>query len=332
MGTPARSVVALSLLAACASPSAPRPTAAPSSVVPSAASPSAASSSAGPSDAVAVRLRVTTGKRPCGVLGTPGAVWVSNYDSGDLVRLDPRTGAVNVRVDVGDQPCGLAYGAGSVWVENFGSDDVTRVDAATGAVQATIKVGDAPYDVTFGLGAAWVSDHGANTVSRIDPATNRVTKIHVVGTPAGLVVVANALWVAEDFDGRLLRVDPGTGRVTRSFAAGVGAAWLAADARYVWVAAAGAKLVTLFDATTHAFGLRNFAVPAAPFDGDVLAGSAYVPLADGRLVRIDPGTGKVRTVRLPIAAGFVVAAADGAIWAADFGGTDVVRVDPAVFR
>jgi YVTN family beta-propeller protein len=325
MRSPRLPAAALILVAACASTPAPRPTAAPSSV----ASPSPAAPSLAP---VAVSLRVTTGKQPCGVLGTPGGVWVSDYGSDDLVRLDPRTGRVVVRVGVGDQPCGLAYGAGSVWVENFGSDDVTRVDATTGRVQATVKVGDAPYDVTFGFGAAWVTDHSANTVSRIDAATNRVTKIHDVGTPAGILATAGAVWVTDDFNGRLYRIDPRTARVTRSWAAGAGAAWLAGDAANVWVANGNAKTVGRYDAA-HASGLRTvYMVPAAPLDGDVLAGFAYLPLADGRLVRLDPRTGQVKTLRLPIAAGFVLAVAGGAVWAADFGGTDVVRVDPAAFR
>src|SRR4051794_1798652 len=100
---------------------------------------------ASPKPTLGVVPRARTGDQPCGVLGTPGAVWVSNFGQADVVRLDPATGHVALRVMVGQQPCGMAYGAGSVWVENYGSDDVTRLDVRTGKVVATVKVGDAPF-------------------------------------------------------------------------------------------------------------------------------------------------------------------------------------------
>jgi YVTN family beta-propeller protein len=139
---------------------------------------------ASPTPTLGVALRARTGDKPCGVLGTPGAVWVSDFGQADVVRLDPATGHVALRVKVGEQPCGMAYGAGSVWVENYASDDVTRLDATTGKVLATVEVGDAPFDVAYGAGSVWVTNHGAGSVSRIDPRTNRVVAtVRGVGTP-----------------------------------------------------------------------------------------------------------------------------------------------------
>lgn len=113
--------------------------------------------------------------------------------------------------------------------------------------------------------------------------------------------------------------------MTATVKAGDGAAWLAWDARNVWVANGRAGTVTQIDATT-ARVVRTVATGPAPLDGDVVAGAVWLPTNDGSLVRVDVATGAVKRVKVPVAQGFVVGGADGAVWVADFGGTDVVRV------
>src|SRR6188768_755156 len=62
-------------------------------------------------DPAYVTARVTTGRKPCGVVGAEGKIWVSNYGDSTLVSIDPATGEVDQPIEVGAQPCGLAYGA-----------------------------------------------------------------------------------------------------------------------------------------------------------------------------------------------------------------------------
>jgi DNA-binding beta-propeller fold protein YncE len=45
-----------------------------------------------------------------------GAIWATNYDRGDLVRIDPASGSVVARIHVGRHPRGIAVGAHRVWV------------------------------------------------------------------------------------------------------------------------------------------------------------------------------------------------------------------------
>ena len=73
------------------------------------------------------------------------AVDPATFGDDSLRTVDPRTLAVGKPVKVGDEPCGLAVGAGSLWVEDYGSDQVTRVDVRNGRVEHTYRVGASPY-------------------------------------------------------------------------------------------------------------------------------------------------------------------------------------------
>ena len=53
---------------------------------------------------------------PCGVAGSPGAVWVTEASNARLVKIDPATNAVVKSVPTDRTPCELRYAAGSIWV------------------------------------------------------------------------------------------------------------------------------------------------------------------------------------------------------------------------
>src|SRR5207253_3985933 len=60
---------------------------------------------------------IRVGNAPYNVAAGFGSVWVTV--SGELVRLDPATGAVLARISVGGRPWGVAVGEGAVWVGNW---------------------------------------------------------------------------------------------------------------------------------------------------------------------------------------------------------------------
>jgi YVTN family beta-propeller protein len=45
-----------------------------------------------------------------------GSVWVTNYDDGTLVRIDPKTLTVVKTIHLGSHPSGVTFGADRVWV------------------------------------------------------------------------------------------------------------------------------------------------------------------------------------------------------------------------
>jgi len=45
-----------------------------------------------------------------------GAIWVTNFFAGTLVRVDPKLGVVTATMKIGHHPFGVAFGANRVWV------------------------------------------------------------------------------------------------------------------------------------------------------------------------------------------------------------------------
>jgi YVTN family beta-propeller protein len=279
-------------------------------------------------DPAYVTARVALGAKPCGIQQAGDRVGVSNYGDGTLQWIDREAHLAGPTIEVGSEPCGVAVGGGSVWVENYGSNDLTRVDQQSGAVLATVDVGTAPYDVAFARGAAWVTDFYDGTVSRVDAGTNRRTVVRVGGQPAGIAPVAGGLWVART-DGRVVRIDTRTARVTDRLTAGAGATWTAYDDTDLWVSNGQAGSVTRIDAV-HRTVVATVPVGPNPLDGVVVDGQVYVPTKDGRIYRVDPASDSVTaTFDSTVADPFVITGGDGELWAADYLGTEAVRIDLA---
>jgi YVTN family beta-propeller protein len=134
---------------------------------------------------------------PAGIAIGAGAVWLSDNEANNVVRVDP-TG-LPTPIAVGHGPAGIAFGAGGVWVVDSLDDTVKQIDPGTGSVTATIRVGRSPAGVTVGAGSVWVANSGDGTVTRIDPNTDRVQKtIAVGGSPQALTIADGRVWVAVD--------------------------------------------------------------------------------------------------------------------------------------
>jgi YVTN family beta-propeller protein len=55
------------------------------------------------------------------------SVWLANYDTGQLLRIDPVTRKVTAKLALGGQPRSVILAAGSVWVSNQRQGAVARV-------------------------------------------------------------------------------------------------------------------------------------------------------------------------------------------------------------
>lgn len=278
-------------------------------------------------DPAYVTARVTLGDRPCAVFVTDTKIWVSLYGDNEVVALAPDTGAILSRTPVGQAPCGLAAGAGSIWVANYSSDDVTRIDAATAAVQETIRVGNSPYDIAYADGAAWTTDNGSGTVSRIDAATEERTTVTVGRLPVGITATKGAVWATLG-GGEAVRISTDRIAVTGRFRVGFDAGWTASTGSMLWVTVPSDAAVVRVDPTSGEV-VGRIPVGGRALDGDVDGDTVWFPVKDGRILAIDATSDQVRT-ELPRSTGnpFVVHATGGALWAVDFEGTDVIRIEP----
>ena len=143
----------------------------------------------------AVAQQLDPNASPAGIAAGEGALWISDNEAGNVVRVDP-TGLLTP-IAVGNGPSGITVGAGAVWVADSLDDAVVRIDPGTRSVTATIRVGRSPAGLAFGAGSVWVANSGDGTVTRIDPHTNRVhATITVGGSPQAITVANGKVWVS----------------------------------------------------------------------------------------------------------------------------------------
>ncbi len=159
-----------------------------------------------PSNGLLTRLDALTGRpqgkpvdpnaSPSGIAVAEGAVWLTDTDAGNVIRVDPTR--LVTPFPVGNGPTAIAAGEGGVWVVDSLNETVVRIDADTWAVKAIIPVGRAPTGVAVGGGSVWVANSADGTVTRINPTTDKPVTITVGGSPQALTVAAGRVWVTVD--------------------------------------------------------------------------------------------------------------------------------------
>lgn len=242
----------------------------------------------------------TGGRQPTEVAVGGGAVWVLNYQSATLVRVDATTGALGGTSAVGGPPTGVAFGGGAVWITTeFGltggvGGSVIRFNPVTNGIDKVITVGDGVQAVAFGSQpeAVWATNQLENTVIRIDPATNAVSATIQLGhRPEALAVGADGVWVGAA-DMTLLHINPATNTVVRTIQLRTVPTGVSVGDGAVWIASSSANSVTRVD-----------------------------PASDSAVLAIPVDTGPTG-----------IAAADGAVWVAASVAGIVDRIDPAINR
>jgi len=180
---------------------------------------------------------IDVGTTPQGVTFGAGSIWVANFGSDTLSRINTSNNTVQATRPVGDGPQGLAFGATSVWVANSLADTVSRFNPNNNTVAATIAVGDDPRSVAFDGTNVWVTNFAGNSVSKINPATNTVTATVGVGEgPQGVAFAAGSVWVANSKNNYVSRIATATNQVTATIPVGGSPHGVSFDGTSVWVA------------------------------------------------------------------------------------------------
>jgi YVTN family beta-propeller protein len=263
-------------------------------------------------NAVTASVKFGSGNDEIGGIGANAAgVWVTDFDTNIVYRIDPATNTVVAQIPVGRNPEGLVATADAVWVANHRGGSVSRIDPVSNTVVATIKVGpegpSGPQGIAVGLGSVWVGVPNLGSVVRIDAATNEIQATIPDPWPAlpcgGFAISPDAVWVSSCFETPFIaRIDPATNAVVATVDVG----GFTGDP-------------VLIDGT-----------PWIPVVDHIGASNATVP---GTLVHIDPATNRVdRALKVGeqfSPAGTVVAGTS--LWLLDeSGGGQVLRVPLAV--
>ncbi len=282
-----------------------------------------AAGGAAPTPTVVAKIKVAPGSAPCAAAAANGSVWVSEYGSPYLLRIDSRTNRVLSKTRIGFGSCGIGAGAGSLWVEDTSSGTLSRVSVKT-RKRTAIHVGSQPYDATFAYRAAWVTSHGDSSVDRVDPASNRVVKRFPLELATGVVGAFGSVWAA-GADG-VLRIDPATNTIVARIPV-QGAGWTAASSDAVWITSPNG-LVRIDPQTNTVAATIGIHVPALG-DPAVVDGLVWVPeIGQNRVALVDPSTNRISGTVKVGAGPFVVTEIAGEAWVPSWKGADIWRLRP----
>jgi virginiamycin B lyase len=227
-------------------------------------------------------------------------LWVTDWDTSLVERLDPVTLRAVTTVAVGPQPKGVLVTAGAVWIANTRGGSVARIDPATNKIVTTISVGptgpSGPNWLTTGFGGVWVGIPNNGRVVRINTTTNAIDariQIPALATPCGgLATSADAIWITScDQGNQMTRIDPTTNTAVGMVdLGGQGHTVVLIDGK-PWVSPAGGQIVRV-DPVGNV--VDRVIAPGAGF-----AGGGDVIVASGSLWVVDASANRV--IRLSIA-------------------------------
>ena len=274
--------------------------------------------------------KVSVGGRPFSLAEAAGSLWVANFQSGTVQRVDPATNRVVAEIQVGGEPYGLAAGGGSVWVGNNGSDSVTRIDTATNRVVATVPVGDRPIGIAYDPsdGSVWVANFGDSAVTHIDAATNTVRVRAVVpGEHEDVALGFGSVWIPSE-EGWITRLDPATLAVTATIPVAADPDFALVAAGSVWTTAYQGTAISRIDAATSSVTATlpvRRGLQGIDFDGTSFWAANY---DESTLGKLDPATG--RTLRQWATDGGPrdVLLAFGSVWVANSRAPTLLRLTP----
>ena len=295
-------------------------------------------------DRLTVReYRVPAGSHPHDVApASDGTVWYTGQHTGELGRLDPRTGQVRrVPLGAGSSPHGVIVGPdGAAWVTDSGLNAIVRVDAGTHQVRRfplpTSRYANLNTATFDRRGTLWFTGQ-SGVYGSVDPRTGRV---RVFAAPRGAgpygitTTPAGAVYYASLAGSHIARINTATGRanVLQPPRRGQGARRVWSDSRgRIWVSEWNVARVARYEP-----GARRWREWRLPGPGP----QPYAVYVDNRdvvwltdfganaIVRFDPRTSRFRVVRLPTAGAAVrqLLGRPGEVWGAESGADKLVVV------
>jgi len=253
-------------------------------------------------NAVAATVRLTPATDAYQSLaGNQTGLWVTDWDSNQLLRFDPRTLRSVTTIDMGSKPKGVLVTSNAVWIANTRGGSVQRIDPKTNKIAKTILVGptgpSGPNWLAEASGSLWVDVPNAGSVVRINEATNTIeATITILGQAVpcgGLAAGSTAVWVSScDSNNLVTQIDPVTNTVAGTIDLGGRGYTFALIADRPWISPVGGQIVRI-DPVRHV--VDRVVAPGGGFSG-----GGDVVVAAGSLWVIDGAANRV--IRLPIAA------------------------------
>jgi len=228
------------------------------------------------------------------VLRTASAIWITDYQNGKLVWVDPVANSVRLIFDL-PGPDGLAKDGGSLLISSFDDQAVVRFDPFVGKIVEKVDVGGNPTAVAVGpQGGIWAAIFNTGELVRIDPATFTISdRIPVGSGPVGIALSPGTVWVANHDEGTVAQVSMAERKVVSTISVGAGPTEVLVDSGSLWVTATNAGDLLQIDVTTGRVVTRTplggVARGGGPTGISAGAGSIWVAIeGEQSVVRITP--------------------------------------------
>jgi streptogramin lyase len=201
---------------------------------------------------------------------------------------------------------------------------------------APVVVRSRPRSVAVGSDGVWVAQSTDGSVWLIDPQLGQPVgePVPVGGKPFSIAVAEDVIWVTRE-DGRLVAIDRGT-RTLRpeAYAYGAESGEVTLGAGSVWVNNYADRYTGMISRIDPCSGdVERIGVGARANTVKFAYGSVWVSdSVEQTLHRVDPATGRVTDILLPVGDPQDVGAGGGYVWPVSYGPKRVVRVDPSTNR
>jgi len=242
-----------------------------------------------------------------------GTIWYTAQATGELGRLDPRSGRVRrIALGSGSAPHGVIVGPdGAAWVTDSGLNAIVRVDSATHRTRRFRLPGSGYANLntaTFDRrGVLWFTGQ-SGLYGRVDPRTARVRvfRAPLGAGPYGITTApSGGVYYASLAGSHIARIDTRTGRATvlRPPTPGQGARRVWSDsAGKIWISEWNAGKVGVYDPRRRNW--REWRLPGRnPMPYAVFVDELDVvwltDFGTNAIVRFDPRTRRFRVVPLP---------------------------------
>jgi len=236
-----------------------------------------------------------TGSNPDGLAFDGSNLWVANYGSGSVTKMQASTGQIlGTYLEVSAGPSALAFDGANMWVTCSKTNIVSKLRASDGGCSGTctIAVGTEPNGIAFDGTNIWVSNVGSNNVTKVLASTGAVVNTYPVGgRPQGIAFDGTNIWVANENDGTVSKLLASSGTLLATVTVGSGPFGIAFDGTNIWVANYYSNSVTKIVAAT-ATVVGTYGVGANPYGVAFDGTNIWVSNAgSGTVSKLQPSTG-----------------------------------------
>jgi ABC-type transport system substrate-binding protein/class 3 adenylate cyclase len=159
------------------------------------------------------RIRLSDDKndtsKTVGIAFGADSVWVGRPDTGEIFRLDRKTGRIQHRIENTYGAWHLAFDGDQLWTSAQG---ITRIDTATNTIAASAGIEEDVRALAAGGGFAWVTNETKGLVYKID-GRGHIAATYATGEGAGSVSYADGtVWIANHDAGTVTGIDAVSGR------------------------------------------------------------------------------------------------------------------------